>query len=88
MPLRDPMRWARAEAVRLARLQQVRYCVLEDYRVVSLVMRPEDQEVRGVAYPQPEYRFVYCQLANGKKIPPIHKHQRSTVDLRTIPGWV
>ena len=28
MPLRDPMRWARAEAVRLARLRQVRYCVL------------------------------------------------------------
>ena len=87
MPLRDPMRWARAEAVRLARLQQVRYCVLEDYRVVSLVMRPQDQEVRGVAYPKPDYRFVYCQLEGGKQIPPVKANQRSTMDLRTISGW-
>lgn len=88
MPLRDPMRWARAEAVRLARLRQVRYCVLEDYRVVSLVTRPENQEVRGVAYPQPEYRFVYCQLENGTQIPPIQRNHQATLDLRTIPGWV
>lgn len=86
MPVKDPMRWARAQAVRQARLQRVRFCVMQDFQVVPLIMRPRDQEVRGVAYPD-DYRFVYCDFENvsRRKNAPIRTNLGSTVGARSMP---
>ena len=86
MPVKDPMRWARAQAVRQARLQRIRFCVMQDFQVVALIMRPRDQQVRGVAYPD-DYRFVYCEIDRCTRPanPPLQSNLGSSVGARSMP---
>ncbi|MDG2383107.1 MAG: hypothetical protein P8N76_15675 [Pirellulaceae bacterium] len=86
MPVKDPMRWARAEAVRQATLQRIRFCVMQDYQVYPLIMRPRDQQVLGVAYPD-EYRFIYCNVERNARGPtaPLRTPLGSTVGARSMP---